>query len=141
MSKKWIILANKAKSVIFHANNNSYEIIKTFENPKITQKSSELFSDRSGTNAKSFRNDQAAVSESHYKEEKEQQFATEILDFVNNNIHNHKLDELTIICEKSFVNSLRNKYSKNLKEILDQEILQNFYTEKSHELDQFLEKL
>lgn len=136
--KTWVLLANQGRAIIFSLDGDAYKIVKKFECPEAMKKESDIFTSRSGTAVTSFTNDQVSVTESHYMEEVNHRFAHEIVDYLEKNRHLGAFTNLNIVSAKNFAGELRHRLSTCLQQMIGDEILKNFYTEKPYQLMNFL---
>lgn len=135
-----ILLGNRGHASLFESDKKetSYFFKKIFENKKMMEKESSIFTDRAGTGRTSNTSDQAKMGESHYKEELVSKFCIEIVSELSKLASSGELKSLSLICEPSFLGEFRKKITPILEPLINSELPKNFYTQKPHKLTQFL---
>jgi protein required for attachment to host cells len=138
---KWILVANKGNAIIFNHKKNYLKKVQSFHNEEAFKKFSDIYSDRSGSSQTSNTSNATSVSESHYKEEANQRFANEIMDFLEKQGNQNQFDELVLISDKGFIGNLRKKVTTPLKNKIKQEVLKNYYSDDPNVLLKTLKKI
>jgi protein required for attachment to host cells len=137
----YILLANQGHASVFKndGKNKSFVFKKKFENKDMMQKDSKLFSDRAGVGQSSNTSNQVTLGQSHYREELVSKFSLDIVDYLSKLASKGELESLTLVCGPAFLGEFRKKIPKILSPLINQELSKNFYTEKPHELQDFVE--
>ena len=137
----WILLATSAHAIIYthDTKKNKYQVLKKFENEPATKKRVEIFSDRPGASTTSFSHGLGAMEDrDSYEIEMIHKFTNEFMEYIDNARHFDKFNSLLIVTTKTMMGHIRNNLSTSLSEKVQGQILKNFYTEKPHELESFL---
>ncbi|MFG1501180.1 host attachment protein [Halobacteriovorax sp. XZX-3] len=116
MHRSWVVVASKSNARIYERKKrNTLKLIKSLENPRIKLKEGEVNSDRHGSMANSSAHGyQSFTPKKTNKQHREELFAKEINQFLNQNHDKHNFDELVIVAENSFLGVIRNNLNSKL---------------------------
>ncbi len=124
MKKKiWVIVASRALTKIYSAENGSLQEIKVLEHPESLLNNRDLTSDGYGRNHNRFGHGTAGMDEKFPPKIREaMSFAKQIIQFIEEAHNKGELDKVHIIAPPAFLGYLREHYGSTIPRILGTEV-------------------
>lgn len=142
MSKIWIVVADEAKARIFSVEKPVDPIVEihTMTSSEANMLEQELVSDKPGRGSSSGQGKHAVEEKSEHKEQYAIQFAKEVSEYLDKNLHAKNLGKLHLIAAPRFLGLLRKELSKGVDAVISVQLDKDLTMMKPEEIREHLPK-